>query len=300
LELPVTVARCAMLIVKSDAKINAKQDAIRRLLDDKTPIVRQAVLNELSNWNENGRTFLCEMAKGEGSIVDAAEELLGELGWEDGEHPFRRFIRSFSYELESGFLLMDKVIRPLTDLVFIRQRLDDLANRCSELLVLPSSSRERCRTISRVLFHEEGLRGATIDFDNPNNSSLSYALDAKKGLPLTLSVIYLFVARRVGLELEPVGLPGRFMVGCFHDEAPFYLDSFEGGRIRNMEEVMLFLRRRNLNDSPQWLLPMTVGDVLRRACRNLVSQYQRTGHEKSAQLFCSFEKEFKDAYRRAS
>lgn len=292
------VVQC--LPVRSDAKINAKQDAIRRLLDDKTPSVRQAVLNELSNWNEHGRTFLREMAKGEGADADAAEELLRELGWEDGEHLFRGFIRSFSYELESGFLLMDKVIRPLADLVSTRQRLDDLAKRCSELLVLPSSSRERCRTISRVLFHEEDLHGATTDFDNPNNSSLSYALEAKQGLPLTLSVIYLLVARRVGLDLAPVGLPGRFMVGCFQDEAPFYLDSFEGGRLRNMEEVMLFLQRRNFDDSPKWLLPMTVGDVLRRACRNLVSQYHRSGHETSARLFSSFENEFKDAYRRAS
>lgn len=289
-----------MACVRADANNEAKRDALRRLLDDESPTVRQAVLNELADWKEEGRLFLREISRKEDSSADAATELLRELGWEDGEHAFRRFIRAFSYELESGFLLLDKVIRPTSDLVTTRQRLDDLAKRCGELSVLPNSSSERCKTISRVLFHEEGLHGARDDFHDPLNSSLSHALEEKRGLPLTLSVIYLLVARRLGLELEPVGLPGRFMVGCFLDEFPFYVDAFEGGRVRDLEEVMTFLRRRNLDDSPQWFLPMTVGDVLRRACRNLTAQHLRSGAEESARLFSSFGNEFNEAYRKAS
>lgn len=284
----------------ADANNEGKRDAMRRLLDDETPKVRQAVLNELADWKEDGRLFLREVAQNEDSSASAAEELLRELGWEDGEQSFRRFIRAFSYELETGFLLLDKVIRPISDLMATRQRLDDLAKRCGELSVLPNSSTDRCRTISRVLFHEEGLHGARVNFHDPLNSSLSHALETKRGLPLTLSVIYLLVARRLGLELEPVGLPGRFMVGCFLEEFPFYVDAFESGRMLNLEEAMTFLRRRNLDDSPQWFLPMTVGDVLRRACRNLVAQHLRSGEEESARMFSSFGNEFNEAYRKAS
>ena len=80
---------------------------------------------------------------------------------------------------------------------------------------------EICSVMNRVLFHEYGFRGAGKDFENPQNSFLHRVLERRKGLPITLSVIYILIARRLGFDLEPIGLPGRFMVGCFSDERPF-------------------------------------------------------------------------------
>ena len=77
--------------------------------------------------------------------------------------------------------------------------------------------REYCTIINRVLFHEQGFRGAGKKFENPDNSIVHKVLKSKQGLPITLSLIYILVARRVGLDLEPIGLPGRFMVGCFSE-----------------------------------------------------------------------------------
>lgn len=289
-----------MTSVREDAKIDGSRDAMLRLLDDESPYVRQAVLEELAEWGDDGISFLRSIEDRGGSEADTASELLRELGWEDGAMVFRRFIRDFSYELESGFLLLDKVIRPGSSPAATCLRLDELANRCEELSLLPSSPSERCRLVSRVLFHEEALRGARLDFHNPMNSSLSFVLEEKRGLPMTLCVIFLLVARRIGLELEPVGLPGRFMVGCFQGEGPFFVDAFEGGRMRTSGEVISFLRKRDLDDSARWLLPTTVGDLLRRACRNLVSHHLRSGNEESAHLFSTFGNEFEEAYRRAS
>lgn len=271
-----------------------------RLLDDESPNVRQAVLDELTDWKEDGLEFLREVEEGEGSQANAASLILRELGWEDGAKAFSRFIKAFSYELESGFLLLDKVIRPHSDPAATCMRLDELASRCEELSVLPNSASMGCKTIARVLFHEECLRGATTDFHNPLNSSISFALETKRGLPITLCIIFLLVARRIGLELEPVGLPGRFMVGCFLEKAPFYVDAFEGGRMRTSDEMVSFLQKRELDTSLERFLPTTVGDVLRRACRNLVSQHLRSGNHESARLFSSFGNEFDQAYRRAS
>ena len=289
-----------MISVREDADIDGNRDAILRLLDDEAPAVRQAVLNELAGWGEAGISFLRSIECQGDSQADIASEFLRELGWEDGNKAFRRFIRDFSYELESGFLLLDKVIRPESNPTETCLRLDDLSKRCVELSLLPSSPSELCRLVSRVLFHEESMRGPHLDFHNPLNSSLSFALEEKKGLPMTLCVIFLLVARRIGLDLEPIALPGRLMVGCFSGEAPFYVDAFEGGRMRTSSEVISFLRKRGLDDSAQWLLPITVGDLLRRACRNLVAHHLHSGNEDSAQLFSTFDDEFNEAYRRAS
>ncbi|MFP6901446.1 MAG: transglutaminase-like domain-containing protein [Opitutales bacterium] len=273
---------------------------MRRLLDDESPKVRQAVVSELVDWGEDGVSFLREISKSVGPSADAAVEILGELGCSKDTLPFCRFIHVFAYELESGFLLLDKLIRPALDSGAIGFELDEMTNRVEELTVLPNSSRECCRIVSRVLFHEYGLHGAQGDFHNPLQSSLSFALEPKGGLPITLCVLFLMVARRVGLELDPVGFPGRFMVGCFLEEVPFYVDACEGGEMRDPDEVASLLQRGNLDDSAQWFLPMTGGEVLRRACRNLTAQYLRSGEQESARLFSSFDHEFDEAYRRAT
>ena len=91
-----------------------------------------------------------------------------------------------------------------------------------------------------------------------------------------------------------------FMLGCFLLDHPFYIDAFDRGRIRNPSEVASFLHSRDLHFSPQAFFPVTIADVLRRACRNLVDHHERSGNQESVRLFSSFGDEFDQAYRKAS
>ena len=81
----------------------------------------------------------------------------------------------------------------------------------------------------RRTLKELGLRGNSDHYTDPANSLLDQVLSRRLGIPLSISVIYLLVAQRLGLELEPVGVPGHFLVGCYEPEGPFYLDAFNQG-----------------------------------------------------------------------
>ena len=111
--------------------------------------------------------------------------------------------------METGWYLLDRVIYPNLDSSVSSLQLDELADRVRDLLTAHSDPKQICLTINRVLFHEYGFRGAGKDFENPQNSFLHQVLEKKKGLPITLSLIYILVARRAGFDLEPIGLPGR-------------------------------------------------------------------------------------------
>jgi regulator of sirC expression with transglutaminase-like and TPR domain len=89
-----------------------------------------------------------------------------------------------------------------------------------------------------VLFEEEGFRGNTEDYYNTANSYLPAVLETKRGLPITLSLVYKIVAERLGLRSWGVGLPGHFLVGV--EESPertLLIDPFAGGRILNADEA---------------------------------------------------------------
>ncbi len=81
------------------------------------------------------------------------------------------------------------------------------------------------------LFVERGLRGNAADYYDPKNSFLSDVLDRGLGIPITLSVVFLEVARRVGLDASGIGFPGHFLVKVGSQ----VLDPFEGGSPRTLE-----------------------------------------------------------------
>ena len=102
-------------------------------------------------------------------------------------------------------------------------RLDGLAAACAE----PSAE-----AVMRLLFDEEGFRGASDDYYDPRNSYLDHVLDRRVGIPITLSIIVIAVGRRAGVTFAPVGMPGHFLVS--HEGV--LLDPFSGGRGITLEE----------------------------------------------------------------
>lgn len=92
--------------------------------------------------------------------------------------------------------------------------------------------------LHELLFEEQGFCGNTDDYYNTANSYLPVVLESKRGLPITLSLIYKSVAERLGLRVHGVGLPGHFMVALEEGESTVMLiDPFSGGRLMTPDEA---------------------------------------------------------------
>jgi len=91
-------------------------------------------------------------------------------------------------------------------------RLDSLARICEERAGGEINPYRLIAAINTVLFKQEGFRGNRDDYYDPRNSFLNEVLDRKTGLPITLSVLYMEVGKRVGLSVQGVGFPGHFLV----------------------------------------------------------------------------------------
>ncbi len=90
---------------------------------------------------------------------------------------------------------------------------------------------ERLRRVSEFLYDVEGFRGDEDDYYDPRNSYLNEVLRRRKGLPITLGILYMAVARPSGLDLFGVAAPGHFMLGCRFSGGTLYVDPFFGGEI---------------------------------------------------------------------
>ncbi len=279
----------------------AQRAALLGLLDDSSQLVRKALLGYFISHGAPAVQFLQEAARGSNRILARhAAWYLEEIKFTDPVAEFRGFIRSLNYELETGIMLLSRTASPRLDAGACCAELDKIAARCRELVTPPATAREQCRVINRVLFHEWGFHGNVDNYTDPLNSLLDQVLERRKGIPLSLSTVYLLIAQRLGLELEPVGLPGHFVVGCFGEANPFFIDPFDRGIFLDSDEVFALLRANKIVPKTSDLMPTPVREVLCRSCRNLANHYKAAGDAENAKLFSSFVEEFDATYEKHS
>src|ERR1051326_6140455 len=95
--------------------------------------------------------------------------------------------------------------------------------------------------INRLLFDEEGFHGENDDYYDPRSALLSETLERHAGLPMTLSVLYIEMSRRVGVEVSGGALPGRFLVKFSGAFGQIVVDPFDGGRVLSTLELQQLL-----------------------------------------------------------
>lgn len=95
--------------------------------------------------------------------------------------------------------------------------------------------------VNRLLFDEEGFHGENDDYYDPRSALLSETLDRHAGLPMTLSILYIEMSRRAGVEVSGVALPGRFLVKFSGAFGHVVVDPFDGGRVLSTIELQQLL-----------------------------------------------------------
>lgn len=156
------------------------------------------------------------------------------------------------------------------DVGFYVQAVQDLADEFLESLPEDISATDRLAAFHRFLFEEQGFHGARLSYYTASNSYLNEVLDDREGLPITLSVVYLELARRVGIEAVGIGLPGHFIVQASVDGEPQLIDAFNRGRTLTQAEAMAQVAARGLAWDEEYLRPQTPREIIVRMLRNLI------------------------------
>lgn len=130
------------------------------------------------------------------------------------------------------------------------------------------------------LFDEQGFAGNSEDYYNPTNSYLPMVLQTKRGLPITLALVYKSVAERLGLRVWGVGLPGHFLAAVDCGQGVMMIDPFNGGCIISQEEAVCRMRSV-LGDEVDWsdelLAPVSNRHWLTRILQNLLNVFGSMG-----------------------
>lgn len=179
-------------------------------------------------------------------------------------------------DLAAGALELSRVEYPDLIAEHHLKQLDELAAR-SGAAGIDDPLRALYR-LREFLFDEEGFQGNADDYYAAANSCLNQVLERKLGIPITLSVLLIEVARRVGLSVQGIGLPGHFVVSARVGAECVLLDPFDGGTILTQETAADVVARalgRRVTLTAEHFAPATKRQILARMLVNLKSTYVR-------------------------
>lgn len=157
------------------------------------------------------------------------------------------------------------------------QQLDDMATVCRARLGADAGTARTLAVLGEYLFQELGFHGDLRTFTDPRNSYLNEVLQRHRGIPITLSLVYMEVGRRLGVPVQGVSFPGHFLVRVDVDGMRRVIDPFSGGIIledaelqRRLEQATAQGARRSLGGA---LAPANHRDIIVRMLRNLKNIY---------------------------
>lgn len=186
-------------------------------------------------------------------------------------------------DLAEAALLIAQEEQPDLDVAHYLKRLDQLADAVRAELPPSPTHNDTLQCLNIHLFFKEGLRGNTDEYYDPRNSFLNEVLETKVGIPITLSVIYMEVGRRLGLALVGIGFPGHFLVRYSGPDGERILDPFLGGASLSEAQLAAKLRSMYGENNPlaaqvsKLLTPATKKEILTRMLGNLKGVYLNKG-----------------------
>ncbi len=180
-------------------------------------------------------------------------------------------------DLEQAFVLLSRFGYPETDTEVIATALDEIALRTHAIFMKSSQHNDLGLLLSmnQAFFEETGFAGAEDDcYHNPDNTFAHTLWKTKRGIPISLSALYLLIAERTGMNLYGVGMPAHFLV--FHPELDIFIDAFNNGAFLSRDDCKRFIKSAGFSFEPSMLEKVSNIAILMRMIRNLIFAYSKT------------------------
>ena len=204
-----------------------------------------------------------------------------------GLEPFARLVagEDARIDLARACLQIAQDAYPKLDVERYMDEIERMASRLRERLPQNCGAEEQVMALNQLLYDDLGYWGNTEDYYDPRNSYLNEVIERKTGIPITMSILYMELGRRIGLPLEGVSFPGHFLVRLPLRGGMLVLDPFAGGAPQSEDELRSRVKRvipdGVADDLPaaelpldQFLEPATNRQILSRVLRNLKGIYR--------------------------
>ncbi len=258
----------------------SKLPYLLKLLDDDSPVVQQALAEELSSF---GAALPEAIAKLPFGLEPDQKENLFNLLEDHQRVTFRKKWKEWAGSHGNNAARIEAAYKILSDFQngpFHKRDLSQQLDLLAEEYRAGNEAFDVYR-LAQFLFRQKSLRGASEDtYYDPANSNLIYVLEAGRGLPISLTAIYMLIGKRLGLSIAGCAYPGHFLARTLFTDKVYLVDCFNGGRF--IEED-LFWEEHPLPESDDLREDVPAELWMRRVLKNLFEAYTRAGCSKDVE-----------------
>jgi regulator of sirC expression with transglutaminase-like and TPR domain len=250
--------------------------ALVSLLSDEDPTVYWTVRQKIISYGPSSALWMREHALSSDPILRRrAHEIMNHFGSQDADTHLLAFClnQGEDFDLEQSVLLLARTQYPHINTEAYSALLDSFAGELRERLDLSAGPEQILRITNEYLFRELKFTGDEQNFYDPENSYINRVLDRKMGNPISLSLVYLLIARRLHLPMVGIGLPGHFLVRFQTSRAEVYVDAFRGGRLLSKVDCIKNVVQMRQRFDESCLVPVSARRILLRICANLHQIY---------------------------
>ncbi len=264
--------------------------ALIRLLSDEDLRIARTISDKLIEIGEGAVPLLQEAEIEQPELGQRIASVLEEIRGGNLERELCCLLtqQEEHLDLEQGAFLLAKYAYPSLDIAHYQQQLDHMASEVQARIGHRVSGEEAVKALGRYLFTEQGYQGNTKNYYDVENSYLNRVIDRRTGIPISLSMLYLLIAKRLEWPVYGVGMPGHFLVKYESPRYTMFIDCFNGGALLAQRDCARFLTQAGYGFEERFLEKTSNRTILLRALKNLVPIYHKLEDTVRESRLCRF------------
>lgn len=265
--------------------------AMISLLDDKD---REIVTAVTGNLLKQGSVVIPELEKAwEGTLDETLqvrlENLIQEIQFNGVKDDLTRWIRTGAEYILEGAFYVAKFLYPEISMDKLNEQIERIRKDVWIEINSNLTALEKVKILNYIIFDLHKFSRNNTDFYSPQNSYINQVFETKKGNPISLSIVYLSAAWKLGLPIYGVNLPKNFILAYKDefrqldstdesDDILFYINPYNKGAVLGRREIDYFITQQQLKPQPSFYLPCSNRDIIIRLINNLVLSYEKLGY----------------------
>ncbi len=269
---------------------NNQVNALISLIEDPDETIYKQVSSELKNYGESIIPQLeqyWELQDFGPLFHTRLEEIISTIQYEGVYNRLKAWKNSEDKDLLEGALIINKYQYPSYDENELRRVVSKIRQDIWLELNDNLTAFEQVKVLNHILYTHYGFKGNRENYHQPQNSFLADLITTKSGNPLSLGLLYTYLANSLDLPVQGVNLPSHFIL-CYLDFHPFdvefgltkddagvlfYINPFNAGAVLQRNEIDEFLIKQNLPQDERFYRPCTNLDMIARMLNNLIHAY---------------------------
>ncbi len=255
-------------------------ESLLQLMDDPDPFIQESVHNRFKELGENAVPLLDEFRVETTNKDDKkrVSQIIHQITFPvlkaDFQELLDRGVRNRK-DLEYAVLTLSRFGNPTLRIEEYQKKLDHFAEMVEPTIRYRLDERRKMKQLIKFVFEDLNFKGDIDDYHNPDNCFIDQVIRRRRGLPITLSMVVMFLARRLEMPFFGVNMPIHFMLNYVSDKEEVLIDPYDNGAIVSYDQCYFFLKKNNIEPKPDHFKIASDIEVLIRCIRNLIHSYER-------------------------